>query len=112
MVEPAPGATAPPQELRARYHEAFRAWLAHRDERQLGAAYALGREAVSAQLSVLDLSEAHHEATREEVLQQTVEAAQSVLGASHATISSSAGDPYSRGLSAAWPAEGQSGDAP
>ena len=32
----------PPHELRARYHEAFHAWLAHRDERELGTAYALG----------------------------------------------------------------------
>jgi serine phosphatase RsbU (regulator of sigma subunit) len=175
MVEP--GATAPPQALRERYHEAFRAWLAHRDERQLGTAYALGREAVTARLSVLDLAEAHHEAAREalrdeadparraelldaagvflgealstfeiahrgyrevqevarlehehvmqlraladasvrinatltteEVLQLTVEAAQSVLGASRATITASAGDPYTRGLSAACPPEGQ-----
>src|SRR5215208_6918869 len=65
MAESAPGATAPPNELRERYHEAFRAWLAHRDERELGTAYALGREAVTARLSVLDLAEAHHEAARE-----------------------------------------------
>lgn len=180
MAEPAPGVTAPPQELRDRYHEAFRAWLAHRDERELGTAYALGREAVTARLSVLDLAEAHHDAasavvreepdaarraelleaagvffnealstfeiahrgyrevqevarlehehvmqlralaeasvrinatlTTEEVLQLTVEAAQSVLGASHVTISASAGDPYARGLTATWPAEG-SGEA-
>src|SRR5918997_1788078 len=165
MVEPASGATAPPQELR------------DRDERELGTAYALGREAVTARLSVLDLAEAHHDAAREalreepdparraelldaagvffgealstfeiahrgyrevqevarlehehvmqlraladasvrinatmtteDVLQLTVEAAQSVLGASRAAISASAGDPYARGLSAAWPAEGQ-----
>jgi serine phosphatase RsbU (regulator of sigma subunit) len=181
MAEPASSATAPPQELRDRYHEAFRAWLIHRDERELGTAYALGREAVSARLSVLDLAEAHHDAAREalreepdpgrraelldaagvffgealstfeiahrgyrevqevarlehehvmqlraladasvrinatmtteEVLQLTVEAAQSVLGAARATISASAGDPYARGLSAAWPAEGHRGAA-
>jgi serine phosphatase RsbU (regulator of sigma subunit) len=179
MSEPAPGATAPPNELRERYHEAFRAWLAHRDERELGTAYALGREAVTARLSVLDLAEAHHEAAREalrdeldpagraelldaagvffnealstfeiahrgyrevqevarlehehvmqlraladasvrinatmtteEVLQLTVEAAQSVLGASWATISASSGDQYARSLSAAWPVEGSHG---
>src|SRR5215211_5105095 len=179
MADPAPGATAPPQELRNRYHEAFRAWLAHRDERELGTAYALGREAVTARLSVLDLAEAHHDAASEvlreeadagrrtelleaagvffnealstfeiahrgyrevqevarlehehvmqlraladasvrinatmpteEVLQLTVEAAQSVLGASWATISASSGDQYARGLSAAWPVEGQHG---
>ena len=56
----APG--APSDALRERYAEAFRAWLEHRDERELGTAYALGREAVSAQLSVLDLAEMHHDA--------------------------------------------------
>ena len=176
MAEPAPGAIAPPQELRARYREAFRAWLAHRDERELGAAYALGREAVRAQLSVLDLAEAHHEAARdavrdepdparraelveaagtflgealstfelahrgyhevqevarlehehiqqlhaladasvkitatlttEEALQLTVEAAQRVLGAGRATITSTSGDAFARHLSAAWPPAG------
>jgi serine phosphatase RsbU (regulator of sigma subunit) len=169
-------ASASPLELRARYAEAFRAWLEHRDERELGTAYAIGRDAVSARLSVLDLAEAHHEAAREalreepdpdrraemldaagvflgealstfeiahrgyrevqevarlehehvmqlraladasvritatmtteEVLQYTVEAARSVLGAQRATISSTSGDPYSRGLSAASPSVG------
>ena len=61
---PPPPAGAPSAELVARYHEAFHAWLAHRDERELGTAYALGREAVSAQLSVLELAETHHAATR------------------------------------------------
>jgi serine phosphatase RsbU (regulator of sigma subunit) len=65
MAEPAPGATAAPHELHERYLEAFLAWLAHRDERELGTAYALGREAVSARLSVLDLAEAHHKAAQE-----------------------------------------------
>jgi serine phosphatase RsbU (regulator of sigma subunit) len=65
MAETAPPASAKPLELRARYREAFRAWLVHRDERELGTAYALGREAVSAQLSVLDLAEAHHKAAQE-----------------------------------------------
>src|SRR5215218_4381124 len=169
MAETAPPASASPVELRARYHEAFRAWLASRDERELGTAYALGREAVSAQLSVLDLAEAHHTAaqealrqeadperraelleaagvffgealstfeithrgyhamqevarlehehveqlnalaqasvrinstmTTEETLQLTVEAAREVLGARHATISSTSGDPFARGIS-------------
>ena len=177
---PAPPAAATPLELRARYHEAFRAWLAHRDERELGTAYALGREAVTAQLSVLDLAESHHAAfgealreeedparraelleaagvffgealstfeiahrgyhavqevarlehehvnqlnalaqasvkinatmTTEEALQLTVEAAREVLGASHATISSSAGDPFARGISAASPTAGRTGE--
>src|SRR5919107_300265 len=61
----APG--APSQALRERYAEAFRAWLEHRDERELGTAYALGREAVHAQLSVLDLAEAHHEAAADAI---------------------------------------------
>ena len=65
MAEPASPASVSPQELRARYKEAFQSWLTHRDERELGAAYDLGREAVSAQLSVLDLAEAHHEAAQE-----------------------------------------------
>ena len=65
MAEPAPGVTVPPRALHARYQEAFRAWLAHRDERELGTAYALGREAVTARLSMLDLSEAHHRAAQE-----------------------------------------------
>jgi serine phosphatase RsbU (regulator of sigma subunit) len=177
MAEPAPEAPAAPHELQERYREAFRAWLAHRDERELGTAYALGREAVSARLSVLDLAEAHHKAaqealrdepdpdrraellgaagvffgealstfelahrgyrevqevarlehehvmqlralaeasvrinatlTTEEALQLTVEAAQRVLGARRATVSSTAGDPFARGLSAAHPADDQ-----
>jgi len=51
-------------ELATRYADAFAAYLADRRERELGAAYDLGREAVSAQLSVLDLAEAHHAAVR------------------------------------------------
>jgi Stage II sporulation protein E (SpoIIE)/Phosphoserine phosphatase RsbU, N-terminal domain len=49
-------------DLAARYSAAFRAYLADRGEGGLGAAYGLGREAVAAQLSVLDLAEAHHAA--------------------------------------------------
>jgi serine phosphatase RsbU (regulator of sigma subunit) len=52
-------------ELAARYADAFAAYLADRGERELGAAYDLGREAVAAQLSVLDLAEAHHAAVRQ-----------------------------------------------
>jgi serine phosphatase RsbU (regulator of sigma subunit) len=51
-------------ELAARYADAFAAYLADRGERELGAAYDLGREAVAARLSVLDLAEAHHAAVR------------------------------------------------
>jgi serine phosphatase RsbU (regulator of sigma subunit) len=50
--------------LAARYTEAFAAYLSDRGEQALGAAYDLGREAVAARLSVLDLAEAHHEALR------------------------------------------------
>jgi serine phosphatase RsbU (regulator of sigma subunit) len=176
MAEQAPGATTAPHELHERYQEAFGAWLAHRDERELGTAYALGREAVSERLSVLDLAEAHHKAaeealrdeadparrgellaaagvffgealstfeiahrgyrevqevarlehehvmqlralaeasvrinatlTTEEVLELTVEAAQRVLGARTATITCTSGEPFSRALSAAFPADG------
>ena len=182
MAEPAPSAIVVPLDLRARYRDAFRAWLARRDECELRTAYALGREAVSAQLSVLELAESHHlaaeEALRdeddpkrraelldaagvflaealstfeiahrgyhavqevarveheyvnqlkalaeasvrinaamstEELLQLTVEAAQNVLGARQATISSVAGDPFARGLSAASPAGGSAADEP
>ena len=48
--------------LAARYSEAFAAYLSDRGEQALGAAYDLGREAVAAQLSVLDLADAHHSA--------------------------------------------------
>jgi serine phosphatase RsbU (regulator of sigma subunit) len=50
--------------LAARYGEAFAAYLSNRGEQALGAAYDLGREAVAAHLSVLDLAEAHHAALR------------------------------------------------
>ena len=58
------GGTNGAPELAARYAAAFAAYLADRGERELGAAYDLGREAVAAQLSVLDLAEAHHAALR------------------------------------------------
>ena len=63
MAEPAP-APAPPDALRDRYRDAFRAWLARRDEKELGTAYALGREAVSTQASLLELAEEHHRCTQ------------------------------------------------
>jgi hypothetical protein len=50
--------------LATRYGEAFAAYLSDRGEHALGAAYDLGREAVAAHLSVLDLAEAHHAALR------------------------------------------------
>jgi serine phosphatase RsbU (regulator of sigma subunit) len=46
--------------LAARYSAAFAAYLADRSELTLGAAYDLGREAVTAKLSMLDVAEAHH----------------------------------------------------
>ena len=51
--------------LAARYSAAFAVYLADRSEVALGAAYDLGREAVKAKLSVLDLADAHHEALRD-----------------------------------------------
>jgi GAF domain-containing protein len=51
-------------DLAARYATAFSGYLADRGESGLGAAYDLGREAVAARLSVLDLAEAHHAALR------------------------------------------------
>jgi serine phosphatase RsbU (regulator of sigma subunit) len=182
MAKSAPPASASPLELSARYNDAFRAWLEHRDERELGTAYALGREAVRAQLSVLDLAEAHHKAaqevlrdesdpgrraelleaagvffgealstfeiahrgyhavqevarvehehvnqlntlaqasvainaamTTEELLQLTVDAARQVLHVSRASISSAAGDPFARRLSAASPHDGTAAGPP
>ena len=49
-------------DLAPRYAAAFSAYLRDRGEQGLGAAYDLGREAVAAHLSVLDLAEAHHRA--------------------------------------------------
>jgi hypothetical protein len=57
-----PGNGAP--DLVSRYASAFSAYLRDRGEQGLGAAYDLGREAVAAHLSVLDLAEAHHAALR------------------------------------------------
>jgi serine phosphatase RsbU (regulator of sigma subunit) len=51
-------------DLAASYATAFTAYLSARGERELGAAYDLGRQAVAAHLSVLDLAEAHHAAVR------------------------------------------------
>ena len=51
-------------ELAARYADAFAAYLADRGERELGAAYDLGREAMAGGMSMLDLAEAHHAAVR------------------------------------------------
>jgi serine phosphatase RsbU (regulator of sigma subunit) len=51
-------------DLAAHYAAAFSAYLDDRGERELGAAYDLGREAVAGRLSVLDLAEAHHAALR------------------------------------------------
>jgi serine phosphatase RsbU (regulator of sigma subunit) len=58
------GGTNVAPELGARYAAAFAAYLADRGERELGAAYDLGREAVAGRLSVLDLADAHHAAVR------------------------------------------------
>jgi serine phosphatase RsbU (regulator of sigma subunit) len=62
--EPALGAGLSSSALMDRYEQTFLAFLGEPDEEHLGAAYALGREAVAAQLSVLDLAEAHHQALK------------------------------------------------
>jgi GAF domain-containing protein len=62
--------------LAARYSEAFAAYLSDRGEQALGAAYDLGREAVTAKLSVLDLADAHHSA-----LQTALSGQEATLGA-------------------------------
>ena len=51
-------------DLPALYASAFAAYLTDGSERELDAAYDLGRQAVAARMSVLDLAEAHHEAVR------------------------------------------------
>jgi serine phosphatase RsbU (regulator of sigma subunit) len=51
-------------DLAASYATAFAAYLTDGGESGLGAAYDLGRQAVAARMSVLDLAEAHHEAVR------------------------------------------------
>lgn len=81
---PEAGTDAAP-DLATRYAAAFSAYLADRGERGLGAAYDLGREAVAAQLSILDLAEAHHAALRQALAEAgrapeaTVEAAADFL---------------------------------
>jgi serine phosphatase RsbU (regulator of sigma subunit) len=74
--------------LAARYSAAFAAYLADRSEQALGAAYDLGREAVGAQLSVLDLADAHHDALRGRVDDATLIAAASFLRESLSTFES------------------------
>jgi serine phosphatase RsbU (regulator of sigma subunit) len=71
-------------DLAASYASAFAAYLTDQGERGLGAAYDLGRQAVAAHLSVLDLAEAHHAALNAALgggspPQPTVEAAANFL---------------------------------
>ena len=72
--------------LAARYSAAFAAYLAERSEQALGAAYDLGREAVTAQLSVLDLADAHHDALQGRVDEATLHAAADFLRESLSTF--------------------------
>ena len=72
----------------ARYSAAFAAYLTDRSEQALGAAYDLGREAVGAQLSVLDLADAHHDALRGRVDEGTLVAAANFLRESLSTFES------------------------
>ena len=75
--------------LAARYSQAFAAYLSDRGEQALGAAYDLGREAVAARLSVLDLAEVHHGAVRAAPLtQETLEASASFLREALSTFES------------------------
>jgi hypothetical protein len=53
---------APPADLRESYRSAFKAYLHDPSETALHAAYALGREAIGRELSILDLATLHHEA--------------------------------------------------
>jgi serine phosphatase RsbU (regulator of sigma subunit) len=82
--------------------------IAHRGYREVQEVARLEHEHVMQLRALADASvRINATLTTEEALQLTVEAAQSVLGASRATITAGAGDPYARGLSAAWPAEGR-----
>ena len=74
--------------LAARYSDAFAAYLTDRGEQALGAAYDLGREAVAAQLSVLDLADAHHSALQAALAgdSATLEAAANFLRESLSTF--------------------------
>src|SRR3954449_6948046 len=74
--------------LATRYSEAFAAYLEDRGEQALGAAYDLGREAVAAKLSVLDLADAHHSALRAALARDdaTLEAAANFLRESLSTF--------------------------
>jgi hypothetical protein len=78
-------------DLAARYSAAFSAYLADRGEPGLRAAYQLGREAVAAHLSVLDLAEAHHAALQgvlADAPDSTVQAAADFLRESLSTFES------------------------
>ena len=50
-----------PAQFRSSYETAFATFVADRSERSLRAAYELGRDAVKAELSVLEIAGAHHE---------------------------------------------------
>jgi hypothetical protein len=50
-----------PTQFRARYAAAFTAFMAERSEQSLRSAYELGRDAVKAELSMLEIAVAHHE---------------------------------------------------
>lgn len=50
-----------PAQFRSSYRSAFEAFVADRSERSLRVAYELGRDAVKAELSVLEIAGAHHE---------------------------------------------------
>jgi Phosphoserine phosphatase RsbU, N-terminal domain len=57
-------------EFRSRYHAGFDAFLSERSERSLRSAYELGRDAVKAEMSVLEIAGAHHESL-ERALRET-----------------------------------------
>ena len=87
------GTATGPSALAARYSEAFAAYLADRGEQALGAAYDLGREAVAARLSVLDLAEVHHGAVRAalagtQLTEETLQASADFLRESLSTFES------------------------
>ena len=86
--------------------------IAHRGYREVQEVARLEHEHVMQLRALADASvRINATMTTEDALQRTVESAREVLGARSATITSAAGDPFARGLSAASPASGAGGEA-
>jgi hypothetical protein len=84
--------------FRASYGLAFAAFLARHDERHLREAYELGRDAVTGELSVLDLVVAHHDALAEALASADDPRAVAVAGGEFVLEALSAYEMVQRGL--------------